>query len=144
MMPRISSLVLTLFLICIFSCQKKEETNATKAVLYPNQDAPLALLMREMFLDMEEIKLSVENKEALKSYLEKHKDILSAIPTNPKVKTEQFQLMGNAYLESLTTLENSSEDLLIDNYQAVVNTCLGCHQQYCPGPIQKINKLIKE
>jgi hypothetical protein len=144
MMPRISGLLLTLFLICILSCQKKDEAKSTQTVLNPNQDAPLALLMREMFLDMEEIKVSVENKEALKSYLEKHKDILNAIPTNPKVKTEQFQLMGNSYLESLTILENSSEDLLIDNYQAVVNTCLGCHQQYCPGPIKRINKLIKE
>lgn len=144
-MPRVISLLFLLFIMAFnFSCQKKDEAKISETVLYPNQDAPLALLMREMFLDMEEIKVSVENKEALKSYLEKHKDILNAIPTNPKVKTEQFQLMGNAYLGSLTTLENSSEDLLIDNYQAVVNTCLGCHQQYCPGPIKRINKLSKK
>lgn len=144
MTPRITGLILPFFLMFIFSCQKKEAEKSTQAVLYPNEDAPMALLMREMFLDMEEIRFSVENKEALKSYLEKHTDILNAIPTNPKVKTEQFQLMGNAYLESLMILEKSSEELLIDNYQAVVNTCLGCHQQYCPGPIQRINKLIKE
>lgn len=143
-MPRLSGLFLSLFFITLFSCQRKDEIKSSTAVLYPNQDAPLALLMREMFLDMEEIRISVENNDELKSYLEKHKDILDAIPTNPKVKTAQFQLMGNAYLESLKILENGSRELMMDNYKILVSTCLGCHQQYCPGPIKKINKLTLE
>jgi hypothetical protein len=143
-MHKITRLILSFFLISFFSCQRKDEVKSTKAVLYPNQDAPLALLMREMFLDMEEIRVSVENKQALNSYLEKHKDILGAIPTNPKVKTVQFQLMGKAYLESLKILENSSQELMMDNYKILVSSCLGCHEQYCPGPVKKINQLTLE
>lgn len=143
-MHKIAGLLFSFLLISFLSCQKKEEVKSTTAVLYPNQDAPLALLMREMFLDMEEIRVSVENTEAIKSYLEKHKDILNAIPTNPKVKTAEFQLMGNAYLESLMILENSSQELMMENYKTLVSSCLGCHQQYCPGPVKRINKLIIE
>jgi hypothetical protein len=46
--------------------------------LYPNKDAPLALLMREMYLDMEEMKSSLEKNEEIKSYLEKHQAILDS------------------------------------------------------------------
>jgi hypothetical protein len=143
-MPKITGLLFSFLLISFFSCQKKEEVKSTTPVSYPNQDTPLALLMREMFLDMEEIRSSVENREALKSYLDKHKDILHSIPTNPKVKTAEFQLMGKAYLESLRILENSSQELMLENYKTLVSSCLGCHKQYCPGPVKRINKLIIE
>jgi hypothetical protein len=136
-------LVFPLFTFLLLSCQN-EKSSSEKAIKYPNQDAPLALLMREMYLDMEEIRETVANKESIKSYLDKHRELLTALPTDPQVKDATFQMMGNAYLNSLESLENSSQELLGENYMTLVNTCLGCHQQYCPGPIKRINKLIVE
>lgn len=136
-------LVFPLFTLLLLSCQN-EKSSSEKAIKYPNQDAPLALLMREMYLDMEEIRETVANKESIKSYLDKHRELLTAHPTDPQVKDATFQMMGNAYLNSLESLENSSQELLGENYMTLVNTCLGCHQQYCPGPIKRINKLIVE
>lgn len=111
---------------------------------FPNEDAPLALLMREIFSDMEEIKHSIERGDEIKAYLKKHSELLHARPTNPQVKTATFELMGSAYLESLKMLEESPKALLQDNFKMVIQTCLGCHQQYCPGPIKRINLLNKE
>lgn len=136
-------LLFPLFTFLLLSCQK-ENSSSEKAIKYPNQDAPLALLMREMYLDMEEIRETVGNKESIKSYLDKHQELLTAQPTDPKVKDATFQMMGNAYLKSLENLEQSSQELLGENYLTLVNTCLGCHQQYCPGPVKRINKLILE
>jgi hypothetical protein len=127
-------------LLASFACAKKEEQKIV-ARQYPNEDAPLALLMREMFKDMEEIKDAVEKGEAIKTYLAKHQEILKAKPTNPDVKTATFELMGTAYLESLSLLENSNQEALINNYKMLVETCLACHQQYCPGPIKRIHLL---
>lgn len=128
------------FLVVVFACTKKEEQKIV-ATKYPNDDAPLALLMRDMFRDMEEIKEAVEKGEAIKSYLVKHQEILKARPTNPDVKTVTFELMGNAYLESLSLVENSQQEELISNYKMLVETCLACHQNYCPGPIKRIHLL---
>lgn len=128
------------FLI-VFSCSSPTENKKERAVNYPNDDAPLALLMRSMFEDMEDVKIAVEKGDAIKSYVSKHKEILTAKPTNPTVKTVTFEMMGNAYLESLELLENSSKEELISNYKMLVETCLACHQQYCPGPIKRINLL---
>ena len=124
----------------LISCQKEE--NKKETIQYPNQDAPLALLMREMFLDMEEMKEGIVEGKKIKSYLEKHKELLTAKPTDAKVKTEQFNTMGMAYLANLRTLEEGSEDALLDNYKSVVSTCLACHTSYCPGPVKRI-KLLK-
>jgi hypothetical protein len=126
----------------LISCQKQE--NKKETIQYPNQDAPLALLMREMFLDMEEMKEGIVEGKKIKSYLEKHKELLTAKPTDAKVKTEQFNTMGMAYLANLRTLEESSEDALLNNYKSVVSTCLACHTSYCPGPVKRINLLKLE
>lgn len=123
------------------SCAQKDSSQTTLAVQYPNEDAPLALLMREVFLDLEEIKFSVEQGENIKSYLKRHKEILVAHPTNPVVKTATFEMMGNAYLESLKRLEESPKSQLSENYKVLISSCLGCHQQYCPGPIKRIQLL---
>ncbi|WP_304517662.1 hypothetical protein, partial [Cecembia rubra] len=121
------------------SCSQKKEPEVNKLRFYPNEDAPLALLMREMFKDMEDMRNAIENGDEIRSYLKKHGELLHAKPTNPEVKTTTFELMGNAYLESLKILEESPQALLKDNYRLVVQTCLACHQQYCPGPIKRIN-----
>ncbi|MCL6259649.1 hypothetical protein M3O96_11140 [Aquiflexum sp. TKW24L] len=131
-----------LLVVSLFSCKEneKEQVNAVP-VLYPNQDAPLALLMREMYLDMEEMKVSLEKKENIKSYLEKHQAILTAKPTDPKVKDGKFDLMAIGYLESLKQMELGSYDLKASKYKIVYNYCLACHETYCPGPIKKITNL---
>lgn len=140
-MHKISTFLFMIGCLWLYSCTQKESNDAKVAVQYPNEDAPLALLMREVFLDMEEIKLSVEQGENIKSYLKKHKEILQAHPTNPAVKTATFEMMGNAYLESLKNLEESPKAQLSENYQVLISSCLGCHQQYCPGPIKRIQLL---
>ncbi|MCH7401981.1 hypothetical protein ACFOUP_15785 [Belliella kenyensis] len=129
-------------LILIFACSKKEKNeNESETKRYPNQDAPLALLMREMFEDMEKIKIAVAEGEEIKSYIEKHKQLLTATPTDAAVKTEQFNSMAMAYLANLKQLEQSNESNQLENYKSLVSTCLACHSNYCPGPIKRINLL---
>lgn len=131
-----------LFSIFLFAgCKPENQKEQLKVQRFPNEDAPLALLMREMFEDLEEVKVAVGNGERIKSYVEKHRNLLEVKPTDPKVKTPIFHMMGEAYLESLANLEESPLELVKANYQTVINTCLGCHQQYCPGPVKRIQQL---
>lgn len=131
-----------LLVVSLFSCKEKEKEQVkTVPVTPPKQDAPLALLMREMYLDMEEMKISLEKKETIKSYLEKHQAILTARATDPKVKDATFDQMAIGYLESLRQLGLGPYELKISKYQIVYNYCIACHEKYCPGPIKKITNL---
>lgn len=128
----------------LFSCNKSSTDQEQQAILYPNEDAPLAVLMREMYEDMEEILLSTSNHEDIKGYVEKHRNLLTATPTKPEVQNEIFALMGESYLYQLQELEKSeSEEEVIKGYKALVENCLACHKQFCPGPIKRIEKLKK-
>lgn len=131
-----------LLVFSLFSCKDKEKEQVKVfPVLYPNQDAPLALLMREMYLDMEEMKISLEKKETIKSYLEKHQAILTAKATDPKVKDAIFDQMAIGYLESLRQLGLGPYELKVSKYKIAYNYCISCHEKYCPGPIKKITNL---
>lgn len=130
-----------IFSVFVFSACEQKKQEKTEPVLYPNEDAPLALLMREMYVDMEEIKVSVEKGEAIKNYLKKHNQLLTARATDPKVKDYSFDLMGNGYIESLKQLENSHPDLLKANYKILYSYCIACHEKHCPGPLKKISNL---
>lgn len=125
----------------LFSCRQASEDKNVVAVQYPNESAPLALLMREMYEDMESIKMAIDNKEDIASYIEEHKSLLTAEPTKPEVQNQTYEHMGKAYLEQLELLENAEGEALLDGYKALVSNCLACHQQFCPGPIKRIEKL---
>jgi hypothetical protein len=134
--------IFILFSATLFSCNPKEhEKQVAVPRLYPNKDAPLALLMREMYLDMEEMKSSLEKNEEIKSYLEKHQAILTAKATDPKVKDAQFDQMAIGYLESLRQMGLGPYELKTSKYKIAYSYCLACHEKYCPGPIKKIINL---
>lgn len=97
--------ILLFFWFTLLSCSnERKDITRLEAIKYPNQDAQLALLMREMFEDMEMIKISVEKGKSIKSYIERHKALLIAKPTDMGIKTESFQSMGIVYLASLRHL----------------------------------------
>lgn len=134
--------ILLFFWFTLLSCSnERKDITRLEAIKYPNQDAPLDLLMREMFEDMEMIKISVEKGKSIKSYIERHKALLIAKPTDMGIKTESFQSMGIVYLASLRQLELSQENGLLGNYKSLVSSCLACHNDFCPGPIKRINLL---
>ena len=90
---------------------------------------------------MEGMKVSLEKKESIKSYLEKHQVILKTKATDPKVKDAKFDQMAIGYLESLRQRGLGPYELKISKYQIVYSYCLASLEQYCPGPILKITKL---
>jgi hypothetical protein len=125
-----------------FGCKSSSPEQQIQTQRFPNDDAPLALLMREMYEDMEEIRISVEKGEQIKSYLEKHRELLTVRGTDPeKSQQANFQVMGSGYLQSLEAMEKAEGEELESAYQILLSGCLACHTNYCPGPIKRINKL---
>ena len=125
--------------LSLHACGSSETQNKP---LNPNGDSELALLMREMYDDGQRIKQEIKNgnKPAI---LKKFKEIHTADATEPeKVATDAYRMYADAYLNSLALLEAAGPDDVESSYHAMVQSCITCHRELCPGPIVRIKKLM--
>ncbi len=127
---------------CANSDTRVQIRQHTQSVVNPNGESELALLMREMFDDGMRIKdllLSGEAPQILIDYLAIH----TAQATEPeKVATTEYAAYADAYGASVEALLTASDgEGRAHAYQAMVATCMGCHQVMCPGPMDRIKKM---
>ncbi len=129
---------------CWSSCNEGQQMEpVAERPINPNGDSELALLMREMFADGERIKAQVERGEqptGLRDFAAIH----AAIPTDSTVKGPVFTAFAEAYLESVRQLE-ASDSSSVFRFNRMVDQCMNCHSEFCPGPKKRISKLyLKE
>lgn len=114
---------------------------APKVGLNPNGSSELAQLMREMQTSAEAAKQTVAAGGVPKNFPAAFSKIHTAEPTDSETKKESFDAFAAHYLNRLELLYKSSKEDARKNYNAVVEACLSCHYDHCPGPIKAINKL---
>jgi len=147
---------LVLVLIMAYGCQespKKESSdqavtdsaNCVKPV-NPNGESELALLMRRMRDHAEELKKVVEGGGKPGIFPEEFKKIHTATPTDAETKQASFDRFADHYLSTLQSLYDPSTQPkeMTGKFNALVNSCIGCHSEHCPGPLKAINKLLIE
>jgi len=128
------------------SCQEtpKTETSAKKESqqsLNPNGDSELAVLMRQMFEEAEKVKEQIKKGEEPKIELD-HAKILSAHATEPeKVATQEFKDFAKMYLANIEQLKKANKDNVEMVFESLVQSCMSCHAELCPGPMVRIKKL---
>lgn len=109
--------------------------------LNPNGDSELALLMRAMFDEAQQIKEQIANGKPVSLSLD-HEKILTAHATEPeKAASEEFQAFATLYLKTIENLQKASPEKAIKLYDNMVDNCMSCHKALCPGPIVRIKKL---
>jgi hypothetical protein len=131
--------ILILSVILFGACQQRPAECQKPKSLNPNGDSELALLMREMFEQSDSLKQLVRDGRPL-SGLEKYQLIHSAIPTDPTVTGPVFEAFADAYIRSIEELENSDTNSLAQ-FNHMVDQCMNCHTEFCPGPKKRIKKL---
>ena len=99
----------------------------------------MALLMRDMFEESDSLKARVMNGEEL-SGLRKYEDIHSAIPTDPTVRGPVFEAFSEAYISSIKAMEKADSNSVFV-FNNMVDQCMNCHTEFCPGPKKRIKKL---
>ena len=130
--------LLGLFTI-MYSCAEKN-TDDNKGILFPNNDSELTLLMRDMYNYYDSLKVDIQNGEVPSEFRD-FSEIHKAVATQPsKSESPLFQAMSTVYLQSANRL-NSSKSNMPEVFNAMVDNCINCHQQMCPGPMVKIKKL---
>lgn len=139
---RIGLCLLTIVLLFSACAEKQCAPPAEGRPVNPNGDSELALLMREMFEDGERIKAQVEQGQT-PTGLRDFASIHSAIPTDSTVRGPVFTAFAEAYLESVRQME-AADSASVFRFNRMVDQCMNCHTEFCPGPKKRIAKLYIE
>ncbi len=144
-------LIVVVFAFLLSRCNNEDKTtNPTAKVdtatcssktINPNGDSELALLMRKMIQSSASLKEMVKQGKLPEQFPEEFLKIHTAKPTNSDTKKASFDGFANNYIDNLNTLYHSPKQELTRNYNAVINSCISCHSEHCPGPIKAIKKL---
>lgn len=135
---------------CAESPQK--EVNQTSSMQtcdsLPNQNLgieaakPMAMMMRAMYKQGEELKKQLIAGEIPDSTAYAFLHFHTVEPTNAKVLEPNFYAKAEAFRNAYEAIfKSSTPELRIESYNIMVSACVNCHEDYCTGPIKKINKL---
>lgn len=120
--------------------QCSDQGSVTKPKFTMAQDSELTLLMREMYAYYDSIRVDINN-DALSSEIKTFADIHKAVATSPeKSSSELYKGMADIYLSSAKRINLPGTDKK-KSFNIMIDNCMSCHQQMCPGPMVKIKKL---
>lgn len=132
---------LFLSLMIVFQLSISSCANSEAKPLNPNGDSELALMMRAMHengMDVKQQLLLGEKPEITVDCQKLH----TAKATEPaKVANPLYTGYANAYEEAVKNFDREYHADRAGAYQHMVDACMNCHREICPGPMVKIKKM---
>lgn len=132
-----------MFFLALMSCGEQEcaQSNSKSKVINPNGDSELALWMRDAFDTMMVRKKAMKEGDYSVS-LPIDQALKHAQATEPeKAQSELYQAMAQTYISSIHAFNEAVQLNKKDKFNGIVDQCMSCHTQLCPGPRVKIKKL---
>lgn len=131
----------------LYSCnENKQSSNSSQKIFDEYQPSPLAELMRNMADEFDLAKVKLRNDMHLPdNFAAGFEAIKTAEPTpekKPEVNTDIYQQMADGFLAAINQVKLSDAEQIKENFNLAVTGCINCHQQLCPGPLSRINKLF--
>lgn len=124
------------------SKEDSKETTVTEGVV--NTDSEMTLLMREMHDNFAIVRDSImQGKNIDRSLFSEIHRTHRATPTDSTIMGAPFEAMATSFLVNVDSLLLSEENKEM-YFNISVQSCIGCHQAFCPGPVDKIKKLFIE
>ncbi|MCC6337106.1 MAG: hypothetical protein IT380_24320 [Myxococcales bacterium] len=108
--------------------------------LNPNGASELAALMRTMVADLEAGRAALEKGGTPPPLWSRHRKLRCAWPTDSADRNPQFDAMAVTYLAQVQALDAKPTHPRAA-FNAVVTACQACHENSCPGPIERIVQL---
>lgn len=121
----------TLTTFLLFSCSSDSDSGV--------EDDTLSHLMRERLEELRELKSAIENNSPHE--LPVPVSFMDGVPSRDELTTEAFQAQLLAFEMLYDTFRSISAEERKERYNLVVQSCIACHQNYCPGPIRAIRTL---
>jgi hypothetical protein len=116
--------------------------DCSKPTKYPNQDKPMALMMRQMADNAQKMKDKVEAGEQIDANEFPFIRFHLVEPTDPNVLQPQFYENARLFQQAHKALMSAPANKQKEMYTAYINQCINCHQTYCSGPLKRIRKLV--
>lgn len=143
-------LAITLLAIVIHSCSNNEQkpvgteqdttSQTANAIKDPNQPKPMALMMRQMAANADSMKAKLLRGEKLDSLAFPFIRFYLVQATDESVKEPQFYENARIYQKAHKAIfDNPNEQ--IKQYNLMIQACIGCHENYCSGPLRRIKKM---
>lgn len=111
---------------------------------YPNNDKPMALMMRQMADNAQAMKELVLKGEVVSGRQFPFTRFHLVEPTDPDVLVPQFYENARLFQEAHKALINAQPGQQKEMYNLYINKCIGCHENFCSGPLKRIRKLLIE
>jgi hypothetical protein len=108
--------------------------------LHPEGASELATLMRAMVADLEQGRAALVRGVPLPPLWSRHRRMRCSWPTDPADRTAAYDAMAVTYLAQVQALDAKPANPRAA-FNAVVAGCQACHENSCPGPLDKIASL---
>lgn len=105
-------------------------------------DSELALLMRQLTSETENIKAAIEAGEEHPLW-SRMRELHSATPTDSTSAGPVFEGFASAFIGSVEEMQ-AADTSKTRYFNAVIDRCMDCHATYCPGPMKRIEKFYVE
>jgi hypothetical protein len=118
---------------------QEDESCIAPTIIDPNNTKPMALMMRQMATNSDSIRQAILRGQRLDSLEFPFMRFFLVEPTDPSILEPQFY--EHAASHQIVYQKLFEADDLHTAYNAMIESCITCHQNYCSGPIKKIKKL---
>ena len=97
--------------------------------------------MRGLADDMQHVRETILDEGVLPDSLQlDYSNMKNVDKTDPSVSGDVFNAMADSFLATLDQMKKENQ-FSKEDFNLVINSCMTCHQQFCPGPIVRIKKL---
>ncbi len=136
-----------LMVLVLFSCKEKQQK---KAVITRNipakfqmyQTSEMASLMRKMVQEHMILKEKIQKGEPIGKFNKTYFTLHTATLTDANDRDASFEAFSKSFIQMQQELFKVPISKRKETYNAIVNLCIGCHQDHCGGPIPRIKKLL--
>ena len=127
--------------VLLFAACQQKEAKVTQTIIDPNNTSEMALLMRDMFSQLELVKGRILLGEDISKEQFDFELIHKQTPTDESFLKEDLESMSTAYAYSVKSFNELPSS---KNFSSIVNNCMSCHTMLCPGPLERIDNLSIE
>jgi cytochrome c553 len=146
-MKKILTILCILLSIVIIACNDTEKAKEStqeecknETIKDPNDPKPMALMMRTMANNCDSMRLEINAGKTVDSVKYPLMPFWTAEPTDSANLVELFYNNASEFEIAYRTLMSNNEHQK-ENYTAVINSCVNCHNSFCSGPLRRIKKL---
>ena len=104
----------------------------------PNGESELAHLMRVFVDNLRDARLLVEAGEKAEPMFPVHRKMRCAWPTNPSERDAAYDGRAQGYLTVVSAFDAAPSR---QGFNAIIDSCVACHQVSCSGVIEFIDSL---